>query len=1093
MSRFTFTLVLVFFALAASVMPPAFSSEESSVLVVSGWALNRFIDDTYKQKMEAEGYRMDSCRFQELTWERMKQFNVLVIERVPMMSEAANVESYKAAFPLLKKFLDQGGGILLFSDPFHSETHSVMNLLTKDYGLEMLDEYVTDPNPKHRFQQQHFLQKQFFTTRQITDHPTTRGISELMLPDLPYAPNPFIVDSNWKVLVTGEDSAYSSNPWTTKASSFKTRPPLFAVRDTPKARMAMFPVMSTWTVQAGYHEIWQGLVLDKGNVYTLLKNTYDWLGQPSMKSQSLGGFDGKSIASAIREEDRYNPFRMDYQTAPKHLYRGLIGAHSNIIEGRDSVADLCAAARKLGLNFLAFTEPMTKMNKVLWQKLATECARESYGDFVALPGFEYTEINDNTHRIVFGNKDWLPDYCLTKEGLPNYPNRPLFDLDYPTVAFIDSHHPYSTGSIYHNIRLYIDFGLFTYDGTRLVDDSADRFKTLTQDTYNIKPLTYHKMDSVADLVAVAKSDTYKTWAMAPSIKEVPEAMQCQRELQQQFFGNSCFVTNGPLIKDFRLVGKNGTIDRWESYWLFEAGDKARVWIDVASDSPITDIVVYNGPDVWWHFRPSAKEFNIKLPYALYTRWKPVDGGQGLKTAEGVFLLDNDSPQYLVEHGVTDLNNIYQYGYYPTDKGGILFRGGRRAVRGGMGMHWYGSNIRTTSPISTRELTPDGLDIIYGGSTLDTSSTVWVDNRAVNPQEIRHTFAHASGNVSVLDSYGDTMAHLNGDVMFAAVYHWLPAKDIVFTSRNITSPCRPDGYSVIELDQKITFLRDLTTSGAGKGLPISFLSVRIDKKLFPKVSLDSGGKIERFDNGEAPITARLDKFGGVYFYPQYFGSGCVVSLDPNQYDVKVRDGNLYVGLDEPGRAFKKGETLRARFLVINDSGENPDDAGLRALVASYGVGGKPAYKLSAPARVIPDYSPVVLASNNAVDFKVGKAQLANDLVVRVKGLEPNWSAARYDACGKKLELLDVFERTAYVSVDTRAKDTSLFVGNVLTCGSANVKLTLVDWSPKAAVFQAHNLSDKPVSTVVNSAGARAGLPGVQSPRFAKTWTVDHGKS
>ncbi|MBI2843874.1 MAG: hypothetical protein HYX78_10780 [Armatimonadetes bacterium] len=1060
------------------------AERKPAILVVSGWPLNRLIDETYKEKMESEGYHLDSCRFEGLTWERMKKFNVLVIEKEPHANNDVDFGYFKAAFPLLNRFLDAGGGLLWLFDPSYGQTHLATNAFTEGYGLEILDEFIFDDNPDHKFQQRLFGQREFITTAQITEHPTTAGIKQIMFPAWPYAAGAFVCSPDWQTLITGEASASASNPYT-KLKTFETKPPIFAVREASKGRMAVFPVMSTFTVQAGYHRIWEGLTLDKGNVYALLRNTYDWLGAPSLDSCTVGGFDGSGSATSEAEQCVYNAYPMDLQTAAKHVYVGLIGARSNITGGRDSVAKMCGAARKAGQNFLVFTEPMPKMNRSLWQRLSDECARASWGDFVAIPGFEYKEPDGST-RICFNAKDWLRDDCLDAKGFLRHPATPLFDLNWPTVAYVDSHHPSPSPNAYHQWKFYNTFGMFTYDGGRLIDDSSERYRVLMTDHYFVRPLVYHKMYSASDIAAAAKRDTFKTCALVPSIKEVPQAIGPVQE-PFRYFGNSCFVSNGPRINVFTLVSEGRTIDAWESYCLWESGQKGTIGIDVSSDCVITDVILYRGSEIYWHFRPSARRFKCNEPYVFdesgHLRMEVTDA-KGHK-AYSYPLMTRHNTWW--SQMCTDLQNTIQNGVYPDKKGSFPFRDGRRIMYGGMGNQVVGWNSRLLSPTATGEIIPDGLDAIYGGFSLNNGVTMWIDGAAVSPSEERHSFAHATGAVAVLDSHADMLQ--DGS----------PCKDFTFVSRNIASPCRPDGYGVVELEQSVTFLRDFTISEATNALPITLLSIGADKNLYPKASFNSDGEVKRIEKDKMtePIVSKLDRFGGVCFYPQFWGSGCVFAEDGNQYDVRITQSDISIGLNEPGRRFRKGETLTARFLVVRESGRDPDDAGMRKLMSSYGIGCPPAYKLTAHGQVTKGFYPAVVTKDHQTVMRIGKANLANDLVLRVNGLETNWSAGCYDVHTKKLQLLGVFETAAYVPVDTR-QATSLFVGNLLTCGSSAARLTLLEFDSSSAKFEVHNLSAKSLTTVVKCAGAKAGLPEFSrsvslKPGEMKLVYVKHGNS
>jgi hypothetical protein len=212
---------------------------------------------------------------------------------------------------------------------------------------------------------------------------------------------------------------------------------------------------------------------------------------------------------------------------------------------------------------------------------------------------------------------------------------------------------------------------------------------------------------------------------------------------------------------------------------------------------------------------------------------------------------------------------------------------------------------------------------------------------------------------------------------------------------------------------------------------------------------------------------------VCIYPNYYGSGAVFSLDGSEYDLMITRDDVFIGLNQAGRKFKKGETLTARFLVIHEFGIDRDDAGMRDFASSYGIGASPAYRIAASTEVNQDFYPTILTQDYGAEVRIGKTDLANDLFLKVVGLNPNWSAGCYDSDEKSLVVQGVLEGAAYVPVDTR-RARNLYVGNVLVCDWPDVRLTLLKSGPSGIEFQAHNPTNTAVTTVIKSPGAKAGL-------------------
>jgi hypothetical protein len=1041
-------------------------ANNTAVLVISGTPLNHLIDPQYKAAMEQAGYRLDSCRFDDVSWERLSQFNVLILQWIPLQTDLEPLAAYEASLPLLKRFLTEGGGILWLSNHWANNIAAPVNSFMRDYGFELYDQYVMDSNPENLYTQEMFRQLRFLRTDEIVDHPCTNGISNVLLPGDDqkwYAPSPFRVDDNWDVLIRAEASAVGYNPWIGK-TSYESSPPLFAVRDSDAGRMAVLPVAATFTVQAGYHRTLEGIVLDRGNVFQLIRNTCDWLAQPTLASGTLGGFSAETNATTQPETCHYNTYPMAYQLAEKQVFTGLIGATSSLTVGADSVADLCAAARDSGIDFLVFTEPMAQMDPAKWQSLKAQCEQESWGGFWAIPGFSYREPDGST-RICFNNKDWVDeDRALDDKGFFKHPGHPMFDFSWPTVALVQSHDVDPVDDYYHALKFYTAFGLFTYDADKLIDDSADRFGILAGDNYWIRPLTYHKMASVAQLLAAAQSQTYKTCVTAPSLMEIPQAMLGITNTRP--FGNSTFVSNGPTIQAFKIVGPGHTVDLWEAYYLWRQGDTVDFTIDVASDSIITDVIVYRGLEEYWHLRPMAKHFTQTLPYVFEQggnlRMQVIDEN-GRKAWSWPIMVRH---QNFWAAMCTDLQNPIQSGVWPAQDGTFLLRNQPVSQYGGIGNSEYGNQLQPT--IATGNIIPDGLDASWGGFSMDVDVRIQTDHGQLpSVNAARYGFRSSTGEAALIETF---MHHVANQ----------PAQDFIVRLRKLGTPCREGSYNVVQVEQQIEFLRDITLSADSDALPLQLFAIHADKSLFPHASCSTQGRIERVDRTTMtePVRATLDRRGGVCFYPQYWGEGGVFPIDGRQYDVEITPTEIRFAINEPGRTFRKGEILTTRFLVVRASGRDPDDAGIRKLMDDYGVTSSPAYSIDSPAQVtFGNYIPVVTLNDPLAAMTISQTDLPNNLFVRIQGINPNWSVLAYDKITQHMNWLGTFEDAAIAQFDT-GTTRQVVVGNALTCDVPSIRLTLVQSKDGRFSILAHNPSDQPITTVIRSGGAVVGLPELQ---------------
>lgn len=96
---------------------------------------------------------------------------------------------------------------------------------------------------------------------------------------------------------------------------------------------------------------------------------------------------GKARAASAVINDFDNPAK-GYAVEPvsRKLYRGLIGAHSNYTDGKNSVREMSEAAKKAGLQFLIFTDPLADFPVEKVKAFVSECAASSGDGFTAVPG-----------------------------------------------------------------------------------------------------------------------------------------------------------------------------------------------------------------------------------------------------------------------------------------------------------------------------------------------------------------------------------------------------------------------------------------------------------------------------------------------------------------------------------------------------------------------------------------------------------------------------------------------------------------------------------------------------------------------------------
>ncbi len=1013
--------------------------KKPAILVVSGYSLNYFIDPTYREKIEVSGYHMASCLFKNLTWKILKQFNVVVIIRTPYTSQKIDTQYYESALPLLNRFLKHGGGILALCDAAYGQTIPTLNMLLKPLGAQVLEDNISDHNPTDRFQQKLYRQQWFITTTQIAPSSITQGITEIAVPGYPYNTHPVVTSNKWKVLITGDKSAYSVNPFTNK-ETYKTTPPMFAVRKIGKGRIAVFPLMSTWSVQAGYFRIWQGIVLNKGHVFKLLKNTYNWLAEPSLKSGVFGGYSGPGFSKKQPQPNNYKIYPMIMQKAHLNVYKGIIGVHAALTGNKNTVPQFCYAARKLGLNYLVFTEPLSQMNAIKWEKLVSECRQASWGHFVAIPGISYRDTSGFRY-IGFDIPTWINHYYLnTKQNQVTNTSGMLFSLNWPAIAYVESHKgPNPSLLYYHENKFYTDFGLFTYNHNKLIDNSVNRYKVLTEDEYWLRPLTYNKIYSIRQMESAAKNNIYHTYVLAPSIKEVPQAFL--KRFAGRPFGNNTFVSNGPIIKDFNLIGNGWTIDPWETYYIWKPGQKAKLYINVESKHKLSNVIIYNGFHKYYNFQPYKRHFKVVLEYPFTNSgylWMEVKNIAGQKAYSYSLMIRNNT---WWSDMCADLQNTLQGGVFPIKNPGsnaFLFRNKYRVGYGGMGGQVIGWSPNQISPINSGPIIPEGLDAIEGGFSYQDSPSIFINHTYESLVAPRLSFLLATRDVSILKSY-----------YYSYVNTGKEGKYFIGRTKEIAYPNWPNGYNVVEIEPKITFRKNTFIDSPGK-TRLSFIWTGLsgNTSLFPDYTFLSASKgviTGQRKNLKQPIIATLAPYGYAGFYPEFWGSGGIFSLENKKYNVRINGNGIQIGWDFPaGTEFKKGQTLSGKFLIIRGSGHYPNLIHMVNMIRNFGVGAKSKYQLNLThGKVITiDFSPLLQDKNHYIQGSILPCNLTNPLLLRISPLNINWTADIINEQTHQIRPIGIYGNTGYVTVNTKP-GIKFWIGHPLICSNKNIRIVIIN--------------------------------------------------
>lgn len=195
------------------------------------------LDYKAAREWEQAGFAIDECLPDDLTWEKVKQFNVLVLQGAGVTGNDYKLLPYMVKNEsLFARFLQAGGGI--FFDPHVAEAPTTMPPIYSfgdKYGVTPLIEEITDP-ANQRISGGWSVS--YVWTDVLTPHPITQGVKGIWYPIgrrkiYPFT-MPLQVDAHWKVLLSTKES--------TASIPFSTYTPQIDVRARKEGYRGSFPI-----------------------------------------------------------------------------------------------------------------------------------------------------------------------------------------------------------------------------------------------------------------------------------------------------------------------------------------------------------------------------------------------------------------------------------------------------------------------------------------------------------------------------------------------------------------------------------------------------------------------------------------------------------------------------------------------------------------------------------------------------------------------------------------------------------------------------------------------------------------------------------
>jgi hypothetical protein len=625
------------------------------------------VDLDYLKQLHGEGFEVDYTEsLDELTWERIRRFNVLVIFGAPggfsFLGELRGEKLTREAFAtLLERYVAAGGGVLLLAAPAYTRREVLPGELMRRWGFRLAAERLKESNSANSGTLSR-MDVPMLYTRQVSPSPISEGVTGIWYPnqyrgspDWASMTNPIWVSDAWRVVVraspttTAEriDFARATQPLPDPyfyPDGARQSPPLFAIRDYQKGRLALVSQYPQFSVGAGTKWFYNSEVLEHGigdrpsAFGRLLVNTFRWLARDA---PGLGGHVTDlerleapnyrpaviraAVASSMQQGTNLDDYR---QVPPGVMTRGLFGARTSRSSGRNTVAEYAAAARRLGLGFVVFLEEFSELTTAKLESLKADC-RQYSGDGLKLVGGYTIATNIGNSMFLYGPEITMPPAkVLSGPGATpgstvfrqqQFEEGSLSSLEWLLQISVESRNMNQIG--YYNFKeaaarggmrlsnakMYSMAALRYYKGGRQVEDLTHEYLATAGSTIPPTPVSLNEVSSVEEMEREVQSGHALTYARVSSLEKLyDEALR----YSHQYDSLRVFVSDGPLIEAWAGVHR---VDTYGGQEFVTNAMLMPALIAVSSSIGLKEIDIFNGSRLYRRFLPGgAKEFKQLL-------------------------------------------------------------------------------------------------------------------------------------------------------------------------------------------------------------------------------------------------------------------------------------------------------------------------------------------------------------------------------------------------------------------------------------------------------------------------------------------------
>lgn len=1041
--------------------------------------------------------------------EELRKFHVVLLqvddEGIYTLTKA-KTEHAKGVAKVLADYVKNGGGLVIEPRAVRypgNDDEKYWNLIFQVFGFQLEREGIADKTTMIDHEHKTAHQAKFFHTSNILRHSVTKGIHGLWLPIFSFVPLPatplITYSADWHIVIranTTGKSFHNSSDNTLDLSSpgtISSAPPICAVREFGEGRVAVLAADRIYSGQNFGVPSWSHIVETRGTngkpgeLMKLLTNLLQWTAEPALKKSCLGTYHSPEFKK-VEYPASISWDNHKFRAPEKKQCRGIVGAHSSFAGGKSTVAEYISAAKKAGLQFIVFTDPLEKSSKENFNALKKACADASDKDFLACPGAEFTD-GSGIRWIFFGPKvEWPDEKVFYKNGHPfrlwdgktiQHYGRYATQCSYPGSAIIDYGQLQKNKIRPENLWWFYHLIPYAYDHGKLIADNYRYWSFSLRDLRWIVPITFTRIDSSAEVAEAAQIAITSAKDMAAVYKML--STRCAgyhlgKQINQQIsFG----ITPSVTIHNFQTFN-----DQSDPRILQTRGtQRVRSCFTVSSANGLKDAVVMDAVS------GVIRRFEAHGVKELSREFELVHDRQHAIWLEATDLKGNKAISHMIL--------LFNY------KQGLFRCNDNLNILGPLGFYWhpdrhqllpFHKTLRTAELYSVQGWDRGGPDCpIPYGYTLNQMYLQGIGETLSheNPDKrysMQMNVILASNDLQVVDATMDSIVEgwdsekrpgpsftsparkISANPYFVHTQRMYSPRDrmnhhVAWDYRRLNESLEEYDGSFQFFEGEITFQKTVTLEETSP-IPIELAVIQTDPSNAMEALDDTVFIADRnqsilrknFKRGKKQdISGRIAADGFAALLNSSIGYLVMLPVK-GEFRYYYHKGRLYLGIGNPGQTYKAGEKLRYAYISGVFTGKADDGKKIKLAGSIFRHGMYPHTVDIGMYRKTPFFFEIA-ATGNEARFILGPQQgLGIDLPVRIRGIEDNGCIAVHSSQRPWLRFVSMATDGAVYFQEPMEKENSIWAGNVFLASDKALKLTLVmdgQDSGKQPFLEIHN--------------------------------------